>query len=113
MAATEKAAARHRSRAAHTSPCLTLASLPRYSHGMKNAEPGGVLDRFLDPLSRSFTRESAQALVELKADQVAQARIEELAEKCNEGQLTPEERREYETYVHAGDLIGIDRKSVV
>ena len=74
---------------------------------MKNGDTPSVLDRLLDPLSRCFTTESAKALAELQADPVAQSRIEELAEKCNEGQITTEERREYETYVHVGNLIGI------
>jgi hypothetical protein len=30
-----------------------------------------------------------------------------LAEKCNEGELTPPERREYEGYVRAIDFISI------
>ncbi len=74
---------------------------------MKNWNTDSVLDRLLDPVSRCFTTEGAQALAELQADPVAQARVEELAEKCNEGQLTTEERLEYETYVHVGNLIGI------
>jgi uncharacterized protein YnzC (UPF0291/DUF896 family) len=43
----------------------------------------------------------------MKADPVAQARIDLLARKCNEGQLTNEERQEYETYVHLGNVIAI------
>jgi uncharacterized protein YnzC (UPF0291/DUF896 family) len=43
----------------------------------------------------------------MKADPVAQARIDLLARKCNEGRLTDEERQEYETYVHLGNLIAI------
>jgi hypothetical protein len=34
-------------------------------------------------------------------------RIQELADKCTEGELDPEERREYEAYVAAGDLIAL------
>jgi hypothetical protein len=30
-----------------------------------------------------------------------------LARKCNEGELTPTERSEYETYVMAGDIVAI------
>ncbi len=66
-----------------------------------------MLERLLDPVSRCLTPESARALVELRADAVAQARIVELAEKCNEGQIDPEERREYETYVHVGNVVAI------
>ena len=35
------------------------------------------------------------------------AEIEELATKCNEGELTEAERREYGAYVDAIDLIGL------
>ena len=36
-----------------------------------------------------------------------QARIDELADKCNEGQLTDAERDEYDDYLQAIHLIGI------
>ena len=36
-----------------------------------------------------------------------QKRIEELAEKANEGELSESERRDYETYVHVGNIIAI------
>jgi hypothetical protein len=66
-----------------------------------------VLDRLLDPLTRSFTPAAARALVNFRADPDIQARINELADKCNEGVLSPTERAEYERYVHAIDLIAI------
>ena len=74
---------------------------------MTNGGPTAVLDEILEPITRAFSRDVAEALVKLKASPSAQARISELAEKCNEGQITTEERREYETYVHVGNLIGI------
>ena len=74
---------------------------------MSNDASQSVLERLLGPISQCFSPDGARALAEMRADAVAQARIEELAEKCNEGQLTPEERREYETYVHAGNVIAI------
>ncbi len=61
----------------------------------------------LEPVTRAFSREVAQALLDLRASQAVQARIGELAERCNEGLLTPAERTEYETYVHAADLISV------
>jgi hypothetical protein len=74
---------------------------------MTNGESKSVLERLLDPISRTFTTETAKAIANLEVDSVARARVDELAEKCNEGQLTHDEQREYETYVHAGNLIGI------
>jgi hypothetical protein len=41
------------------------------------------------------------------ADEETQRRIDELGEKCNEGELTPAEREEYDAYVQAIDFIGI------
>jgi hypothetical protein len=66
-----------------------------------------VLDRLLEPLGRILTPEVAAKLVKLRFDAKAQARIDKLARKCNEGELTDDERREYETYVHAIDFIAI------
>ena len=54
-----------------------------------------------------MTVELARELVELRATPEVQERVDALAEKCNEGQLSPEERAEYESYVQAIHLIGI------
>lgn len=67
----------------------------------------GVLDRLLDPFSDCLTPAMARRLVKFRADAATQARVDELATKCNEGELTPAERREYEAYVRAIHLISI------
>jgi len=59
----------------------------------------------LDPLCRCLDAESAKRVLELGVDPVVQARVEALAERANEGLLTPEERAEYEAYINADDLI--------
>ncbi|MBI2929108.1 MAG: hypothetical protein HYY24_25875 [Verrucomicrobia bacterium] len=74
---------------------------------MHNGKAAAVLEQLLEPVSRCFTVDLARALAELRADENLQARVAELAEKCNEGQLTPDERSEYETYVQASTLVGI------
>ena len=66
-----------------------------------------TLERLMEPVARIFTPEVAKALVELRADPALQARMDELAEKCNEGQLTPDEREEYETSIRFGNFIAI------
>jgi hypothetical protein len=66
-----------------------------------------ILDRILDPVGRILTPEVARELVKLRFDRNAQARIDKLARKCNEGKLTDAERGEYETYVSAIDFIAI------
>ena len=66
-----------------------------------------MLDQLLQPVTDSFTPEVARRLVELRVDEATQTRIDELADKCTEGELTPEERSEYESYVHAIDMISL------
>jgi hypothetical protein len=48
----------------------------------------------------------AKQIAELRADPPTQARIDELAAKCNADELTEAEQREYAAYVDAIDLIG-------
>jgi len=66
-----------------------------------------LLDRILEPVSSSLNEEAARKLLDLKADRKTQALIAKLADKCNEGDMTPEERHEYEMYVMAGHLVAI------
>ena len=66
-----------------------------------------TLDRLVEPVVRTLTPEVARAIVELRADPELQARMDELAEKCNEGKLTPDERDEYETNIRFGNFIAI------
>ena len=66
-----------------------------------------VLDRLLDPLCDILTPEVARKLVNYRFDAKSQARIDKLARKCNEGELSEEEHREYETYVQTIDFIAI------
>lgn len=74
---------------------------------MRKTSNGRILQRILDPVSSSLNDEAAQKLIGLKADRQAQTRIAQLARKCNEGELRPEERAEYETYVMAGEFVAI------
>jgi hypothetical protein len=78
---------------------------------MKTATlPSGArlaLDRLLDPLTSRLTPAAARLLLEFRPDPDTIKRIGELAEKCNDGELTEEERLEYAGYVTGGDLITV------
>lgn len=66
-----------------------------------------TLDRLVEPMVRVFTPDVARSLIQLSADAELQARMDELAEKCNEGQLTAEEREEYETSIRFANYLAI------
>ena len=68
---------------------------------------GTILDRVLAPLGPKLTVEMARALVSLQISEADQRRLDELADRNTEGQLTPEEREEYAAWVSACDLVGI------
>jgi len=65
------------------------------------------LDRFLEPMTEAFTPEMARKLAGLRAEPDLQARVDELADKANQGTLSAEEDSEYKSYVEAADIIGI------
>ena len=60
-----------------------------------------ILDRIFDPLTLCLTPGVARKMIALRADPELQARIDELAEKCNRGTINEAERTDYETYVRA------------
>jgi hypothetical protein len=66
-----------------------------------------ILDQVLEPVARCFTPAVAKQIAELRADVPMQARLDELSSKCNEGELTETEQREYQAYVDALDLLGL------
>ncbi|MBI4600415.1 MAG: hypothetical protein HY721_00500 [Planctomycetes bacterium] len=74
---------------------------------MDTKSEAAVLDRILDPVSRCLSPEVARQIVKLRADPKVQRRVEDLARKNTAGQLTAEERAEYETYVAAGTFVAI------
>ena len=65
------------------------------------------LARILDPVAECFTPEVASRVAQLQADPTLQSRIDELAEKCNEGQLTEDETAEYDAYIRAMDVLAV------
>jgi hypothetical protein len=66
-----------------------------------------VLDRLLAPVGRILTPEVARSLVQVRATHDVQERVDYLAERANEGQLTPEEPAEYDRYIQGLHVIAI------
>ena len=72
-----------------------------------------VLDGLLEPLSRCLDADSARRVVELRVAPPIQERIDTLAELANEGQLTDDERAEYEALINAADFISILKRKAL
>ncbi|MEO8351262.1 MAG: hypothetical protein ABI680_05985 [Chthoniobacteraceae bacterium] len=66
-----------------------------------------IFTESLAPVEQCLNRESAQALLDLPANPRVQARVDELADKCNDGQLAAEEHSEYEALIWADHFHGI------
>jgi hypothetical protein len=66
-----------------------------------------ILGRLLLNGPGSFTPELARYLLGLRFSDAEQATMHELAVKNQQGKITPEELRELDGYVKAGDLLAI------
>lgn len=64
-------------------------------------------ERLLDTLASCLTPDVARRVASLHVDAATQARIDELAEKANEGQLSAEEDSEYRQFIEAMDFVAI------
>ncbi|ETX01198.1 MAG: hypothetical protein ETSY1_08325 [Candidatus Entotheonella factor] len=69
-----------------------------------------ILEKFVDHLLQGFTPELAKHFAELpKPTPDFQARLDELAEKANEGMLSSEEAKEYDKYIEYMDFLALIR----
>ena len=66
-----------------------------------------AFDRGVRPMLEIVLLEKADAVIGFQVDPELQARIEELARKSTEGELTEEERAEYMGYVRANKFVAI------
>ena len=69
-----------------------------------------AFDRGVRPMLELVLPEKAAAVIGFRADPELQARIEELARKSTEGELTEDERAEYAGYVRANKFVAILRR---
>ena len=74
---------------------------------MATSSEVAAFDRGVRPLMQIVLPEKAEAVIGCRADPELQERIEELAEKSTEGQLTEAERSEYAGYVRANKFVAI------
>lgn len=72
-----------------------------------NGKVTDVLNGLLAPLGHCFTPSSAREILSLHADEPLRRRVEELADKSDEGRLSSEERAEYQLLVDFGDWVAL------
>jgi len=66
-----------------------------------------LLERIFEPVGDLLTPDAAQRIVDWRIDNETQQRIDELADKSNEGTLSAEEAGEYDRYLSAFDIVAI------
>jgi hypothetical protein len=74
---------------------------------MSNSIDLSAFDRVTDPVFRLLSRDQAARIADYHGDEALQRRIEELAVKANEGELTDPEIAEYEGYAQANKFVAI------
>jgi len=69
--------------------------------------PKSLLNELLEPFTDCVDRESAQRVADFQIAPSVQKRVDALAERANEGQLTEAPRMENEALINAADFIAI------
>ncbi len=59
------------------------------------------------PIFALLTVEQTRRLADLQGDSAIAARLTELAERANEGELSAAEEAEYEAYIEANNLLAV------
>ncbi len=72
-----------------------------------------AFDRGVRPVMEIVLPDKADAVIRFRADPELEARIEELARKSTEGQLTEDERAEYAGYVRANKFVAILKRQAL
>jgi hypothetical protein len=65
----------------------------------------GVDHSLLESAAKCLDAQSLRAVAPLQLAEAAQSRLQSLAQKANEGQLTVEEAHEYDRFIELGDII--------
>lgn len=66
-----------------------------------------LVESLANTVASCLDAQSLQAIANLKMDECAQQRLDDLAEKANEGLLTSEERSEYQGFIRISEFLGL------
>ncbi len=66
-----------------------------------------AFDRGVEPVREAMMPEQARRLLGFRPDPALRDRVDDLARRANEGELSPDEREEYEGYSRANKFVAI------
>ncbi len=78
-----------------------------YNERMKTKTRYSPIEKMIEGISKCLDEKSAKRLLRLRADPELQAHLNQLADKCGEGTLTPDEHAEYGACVKLGTYIAM------
>ena len=84
----------------------------RYNGLMKTKTKFSPFEKILDGLTKCLAADSAKRVLRFRADAKLQKYIDDLADKCTEGTLTPEEHSEYGDVVKLGTFIAMLKSKI-
>jgi hypothetical protein len=74
---------------------------------MSTTSPPPLLEALADTVAACLDAASLRAIAHLQLDSRTRERLDELADRANEGQLTPEETAEYQGFIRASEFLGL------
>ena len=66
-----------------------------------------LVEALAESMAACLDAPSLQAIAHLQLDATTQARLDNLADKANEGQITAEERAEYQAFIGISEFLGL------
>jgi len=74
---------------------------------MDSAPSSPLLEALAERVAACLDDASLRAMANLELDAPTRDRLDELADKANEGQLSAEEREEYESFIGVSEFLGL------
>ena len=74
---------------------------------MSSLSSPGLLEALAESVAACLDAPSLRAIANMELDSRTRTRLDELAEKANEGQLSADERVEYHSFIGVSEFLGL------
>jgi hypothetical protein len=74
---------------------------------MSSTSSPGLLEALAESVAACLDASSLRAIANIELDSKTKKRLDELAEKANEGQLSGDERVEYQSFIGVSEFLGL------